>query len=146
MAMRMRLAESSETVVTRPDQIDAVLANVDLDDNSYAILEADGGSFIQTLRDEQGYMVEVRDDDEGVIYQAIRKTAHPRQSSDRFSKDEVASLFRAYFADQRPASDLSWKPIMKTRVGGLPITWLVIGICTLFLIAVLVAIPMMRAR
>jgi hypothetical protein len=141
--MNFKVADTFRGDVTRPEQLDPMLARIDLEDNAFAVMEADEDNFIQTFRHDDGYVVEVRDGEQKVLYQAVRKRAHGSQSPERFSRDEVSELFKAYLANQRPSSSLTWKPIM--TAGGALTTRIVTAACLALMVVILVAIPIVRA-
>ena len=108
--MELETDADGRSPITDVNELKSRLARLDAAENSFAILFRDEETYLQTAANADGFIVERRDGDFARHYYATRPDSHQTLRSqawivpkadrgqDRFSQDEMISMFCAYFS------------------------------------------------
>lgn len=119
--MRLQLENGFEGEVTSVSAITAALQSLDTHSNTFAVLSNGDERFIQTARENDGFIVERRDGNFRAHFCAARPGGvgklkkqsflMPRADlgQDRFSLEEVTDLFAGYWSGTSPATMVDWR-------------------------------------
>lgn len=121
--MRLQLENGFEGEVTSAAALAAALSSLDTSSNTFAILSDGDDRFIQTARQDDGFIVEKRDGNFRAHFCASRPGTYrplekqsfflPRADlgQDRFALDEVSDLFVSYWQGTSSKAEVDWTPM-----------------------------------
>ena len=121
--MRLQLENGFEGEVTGAAALEAALRSLNTSSNTFAILSNGDERFLQTAREEDGFIVEKRDGSFRTHFCAarpgsVRKLEKqsfllPRADlgQDRFTLDEVTDLFVSYWRGTPAKVEVDWSPM-----------------------------------
>ena len=92
----------------------STLAALNDADNTFAILSSGGEHYLQTVSQDDAFVIEKRD---GSFDRHFRARSGERH---QFTKDEVVQVFSAYLLGQPESSQLTWEPMSMPKPGSIP--------------------------